>query len=323
MPFAGCPNRCSFCDQHTITGCINSTTPEQVRESIEIALSSGGILPSESEIAFFGGSFTAIDRDYMISLLSVALEYTDRFKGIRISTRPDCIDEEVLGIIADYRVTAIELGAQSMNDEVLRLNHRGHDSDVVRRASQLIKAHGFSLGLQMMTGLYGSTDSIDIATAEEFIDINPDTVRIYPTVVLEGTELARLWSEGTYIPPDADSAADLCASLIPMFEDAGINIIRVGLHSSETMEQKIVAGAYHPAFRELCENRIFLNKTIDTLKQNYIREGEINVFVSPSQVSKLIGQKKSNLTVLHNMGYRVRVIPDTTLVHRQIRIEEG
>ncbi len=259
----------------------------------------------------------------MISLLSVASEYTDRFKGIRISTRPDCIDEEVLCILADYHVTAIELGAQSMNDEVLRLNHRGHNSDAVRRASQLIKDHGFSLGLQMMTGLYGSTDSKDVDTAKEFISLNSDTVRIYPTVVLEGTELARLWSEGAYTPPDADSAVDLCASLIPMFENAGINIIRVGLHSSETMEQKIVAGAYHPAFRELCENRIFLKIIIDTLKQNCIRKGEINVFVSPLQVSKFIGQKKSNLTALYAMGYSVRVIPDISLVSRQIRIEEG
>ncbi|MBR3972247.1 MAG: radical SAM protein, partial [Ruminococcus sp.] len=156
VPFAGCPNKCSFCDQHKITGQISSTTPDDVKSAIETALSSGGIDAKNSEIAFFGGSFTAIDRNYMISLLSAAKEYGSEFKGIRVSTRPDCINDEILSILKEFGVTSVELGAQSMCDEVLRLNKRGHNSYAVRSASLLIKELGFSLGLQMMTGLYGS-----------------------------------------------------------------------------------------------------------------------------------------------------------------------
>lgn len=290
---------------------------------METALSSGGIDSLNSEIAFFGGSFTAIDRDYMLSLLSVANEYVNHFKGIRISTRPDCIDEDVLTLLKSFSVTSIELGAQSMSDEVLALNTRGHSSECVRRASQLIKNAGFSLGLQMMTGLYGSTDESDLFTASEFIKLSPDTVRIYPTVVLEGTKLAELFLKGEYIPQTVESAVALCAELIPMFEEADISVIRVGLHSSDTMESSIVAGAYHPAFRELCESRIFLTNIIKQLNNGDIAKGPVVIRVSPKAVSKVIGQKKSNLIALENMGYYPQIMEDTALTGRQIIIQEG
>ncbi|MBQ8000462.1 MAG: radical SAM protein [Ruminococcus sp.] len=323
VPFAGCPNRCSFCDQHRITGVVRPTTEQDVRIAVETALSSGGIDSVNSEIAFFGGSFTAIDKDYMISLLSTANEYIDYFKGIRISTRPDCIDEETLTLLKSFSVTSIELGAQSMSDEVLRVNTRGHNSDCVRTASQLIKQYGFSLGLQMMTGLYGSNDDTDLYTAQEFIRLSPDTVRIYPTVVLEGTKLAEHFVSGEYNPQTVDSAVNLCAQLIPMFEDAGINVIRVGLHSSDTMESSIIAGAYHPAFRELCENRIFLTNILKKLAEDNIPKGKLTIKVASGAVSKATGQKKSNLTVLMNMGYIPQITEDVSLTGRQIKIEEG
>lgn len=290
---------------------------------METALYSGGIDSQNSEIAFFGGSFTAIDRDYMVSLLSAANEYKEHFKGIRISTRPDCIDEDVLTLLKSFSVTSIELGAQSMSDEVLTLNTRGHNSDCVRKASYLIKSYGFSLGLQMMTGLYGSTDESDEYTAKEFIRLSPDTVRIYPTVVLEGTKLAELFLKGDYIPQTVDSAVSLCARLIPMFEQAGISVIRAGLHSSDTMESSIIAGAYHPAFRELCESRIFLSDIINRLNQDKTPQGRIIIKVSPKAVSKVTGQKKSNLTALINLGYMPQVVEDKSLSGRQIIIEEG
>lgn len=290
---------------------------------METALSSGGIDSQNSEIAFFGGSFTAIDRDYMVSLLSAANEYKEHFKGIRISTRPDCIDEDVLTLLKSFSVTSIELGAQSMSDEVLTLNTRGHNSDCVRKASHLIKSYGFSLGLQMMTGLYGSTDESDEYTAKEFVRLSPDTVRIYPTVVLEGTKLAELFLKGDYIPQTVDSAVSLCARLIPMFEQAGISVIRAGLHSSDTMESSIIAGAYHPAFRELCESRIFLSDIINRLNQDKTPQGRIIIKVSPKAVSKVTGQKKSNLTALINLGYMPQVVEDKSLSGRQIIIEEG
>ena len=259
----------------------------------------------------------------MISLLSTANEYIDYFKGIRISTRPDCIDEETLTLLKSFSVTSIELGAQSMSDEVLRVNTRGHNSDCVRTASQLIKQYGFSLGLQMMTGLYGSNDDTDLYTAQEFIRLSPDTVRIYPTVVLEGTKLAEHFVSGEYNPQTVDSAVNLCAQLIPMFEDAGINVIRVGLHSSDTMESSIIAGAYHPAFRELCENRIFLTNILKKLAEDNIPKGKLTIKVASGAVSKATGQKKSNLTVLMNMGYIPQITEDVSLTGRQIKIEEG
>lgn len=259
----------------------------------------------------------------MISLLHTANEYIDKFKGIRISTRPDCIDEETLAILKAYNVTSIELGAQSMSDTVLEMNQRGHNSECVRKAAQLIKSHGFSLGLQMMTGLYASTDELDIYTAQEFIKLSPDTVRIYPTVVLEGTKLAELFFSGDYTPQSVDSAVSLCSKLIPMFENEGINVIRVGLHSSDTMENSIVGGAYHPAFRELCESAMFLDKIFELINSNQISHGNVLVRVSPKDISKVIGQKKKNLTALEKMGYTLTVVSDNTFFKGQITVQEG
>ncbi len=299
------------------------TTAEDVRVAVATALSSGGIDSSQSEIAFFGGSFTAVDREYMISLLQAANEYIDEFKGIRISTRPDCIDEEILTVLKAYNVTSIELGAQSMSDKVLELNTRGHNSDCVRKASSLIKSFGFSLGLQMMTGLYGSSEELDLYTADEFIKLCPQTVRIYPTVVLEGTKLAEYFLSGAYTPHTTDSAVKLCSKLIPMFENSGIKVIRVGLHSSDTMESSIIAGAYHPAFKELCDNTMFFDRIIELINDNHIARGEIVIKVSPKSVSKVIGQKKKNLIVLEEMGYKPSVVSDNSLSQRQIIVQEG
>ena len=302
---------------------MKKTTPDDVKSAVETALSSGNIDAENSEIAFFGGSFTAIDREYMVSLLNAAKAYVGYFKGIRISTRPDCIDDKILEILKGYKVTAIELGAQSMCDEVLCLNDRGHDSEAVRKAAELIKSKGFSLGLQMMTGLYGSSYEKDIFTAAEFIKLAPDTVRIYPTVILKNTKLEELLLGGEYKPDTVEYSVNLCAELIRMFEKADINVIRVGLHSSETMENSMLAGAYHPAFRELCESKIYYELLTEKLNKEKIKRGSITAFVAKSAVSKLIGQRKSNLTKLKEKGYNVNVLADETLSERQIIIQEG
>lgn len=294
-----------------------------MRNAVETALASSGIDTSESEIAFFGGSFTAIDRAYMVSLLEAANEYAHKFKGIRISTRPDAISAEVLDVLKKYNVTSIELGAQSMNDNVLSLNNRGHSSECVRLASKLIKDNGFSLGLQMMTGLYGSSDADDLYTAKEFIKLRPDTVRIYPTVVLDNTELSTLFLSGKYNTQTLEEAVDLCAKLTLMFEEENISVIRVGLHSSDTMESKILSGAYHPAFRELCESKIYLNMIIEIIKNMEIKRGKITIQVAAKAVSKATGQRKSNLTYLKNMGYNPVISADPALSERQIIIQEG
>ena len=236
VPHNGCPNQCSFCNQRAISGRRNQVEPSDVDSAVQIALknpeSKGG------EIAFFGGSFTAIERETMVSLLSAAYKYVENgsFRGIRVSTRPDAIDEEICRILKSYGVSAVELGAQSLDDRVLILNKRGHTAEDVVKATKLLKKNGFETGLQMMTGLYGSVDEDSIETAEKIIELHPDTVRIYPTVVLENTQLCDLYRSGEYQPQDVDAAAELCATLLEMFQKAEIKVIRTGLHSGGDVE---------------------------------------------------------------------------------------
>ena len=267
VPDAGCPHRCSFCNQKTISGKVKPLEVSEIDQAVETALHNAGC--NEGEIAFFGGSFTAIDKVYMTELLERAFYFISKglFKGIRISTRPDCINEEILTVLKKYGVTAIELGCQSMDDEVLRLNKRGHSSEAVINACSLIRKFGFELGLQMMTGLYGDTVEKSIETAEKIISLKPDTVRIYPTVVLEGTELCELYRNGEYNPQNTEEAAELCKTLLMMFDDADIRVIRLGLHSGGNVEDGFVAGAYHPAFREICESKIYLDKVVSQINE--------------------------------------------------------
>ena len=192
------------------------------------------------------------------------------------------------------------------------MNDRGHTAEDVVNASQLIKKNGFELGLQMMTGLYGSTPEKDIETAERLIALKPRTVRIYPTVVLENTRLANLYKSGEYAPPDTDDSVEKCSKLLDMFSSAGIKVIRLGLHSGGNVEEGFVAGAFHPAFRELCESRIYFEK----IKQYIVNEkitGKITIYVCPSEISKMTGQKKGNILLLEQMGVHAGVRGDDRL----------
>ena len=318
IPFNGCPHRCSFCDQRSITGEQRQPSPDDVRRTVEKALDSLKENSIHSELAFFGGSFTAIDRAYMISLLEATAPYIDRFKGIRISTRPDCIDDEVLTLLRSYKVSSIELGAQSMSDEVLTANDRGHTAEDVRTASKLIKRYGFSLGLQMMTGLYKSSDELDRQTASEFIALRPDTVRIYPTIVMKGTRLGELYEEGAYHPQELDSAVGLCADLLKLFEENDIRVIRLGLHDSDSLRRDMLSGPYHPSFRELCESRIMLDKVFALLDGR--EPGICKIAVNPRSRSKLTGNKKSNLNTLREQGYKITIVEDDSLTSGKIKL---
>lgn len=310
VPDLGCPHRCSFCNQKTISGKQNPINAADIEKAVETALSTADC--NEGEIAFFGGSFTAIDRGYMLELLKKAEEYVSKglFRGIRISTRPDCINEEILEILRSYGVSSIELGCQSMDDDVLSMNNRGHTSDCVVRASELIRCYGFELGVQMMTGLYGDTREKSLETARKLISLKPDTARIYPTVVLEGTELERLYRNGKYTPQSIEEATELCSELLMMFNGSGIRVIRLGLHSGGNVEEGFVAGVYHPAFRELCESRIYLKLTEKELETQKLSGGEIEITVGSRYVSMLAGQKKSNVKYLQAKGYKVRIVQD-------------
>ncbi len=284
------------------------------------AVSDLGDRSKETEIAFFGGSFTAIDRQYMLELLTAAKPFTGVFKGIRISTRPDCIDDEVLALLKEYGVTSIELGAQSMDNSVLELNNRGHKAEDVVNASKRIKEFGFSLGLQMMTGLYGSDFDKDIKTAESFIALKPDTVRIYPTVIMKNTDLADYYHSGKFVPYTLDESVELCSRLILMFEREGISIIRLGLHYSDSLVDDSLGDNYHPAFKELCESKIFYNSFIE--QTSNLSSKKIDVFINQRSLSKFLGQKKSNIKKLNVLGYELTVNFDNELSKYELKLGE-
>ncbi len=299
---------------------MKELTPDDVHSAVAKAMENPNL--QKAEIAFFGGSFTAIDREYMLSLLNAASGYIDgdKFKGIRISTRPDCVDDEMCTLLKEHKVTAVELGAQSMNDEVLRLNHRGHTASDVEKAVELLKAYGFETGLQMMTGLYGADEAESLETAEKIIALSPDTVRIYPTVVLEKTHLAELFEKGEYSPQSVEQAVEICSQLLVMFHKADIKVIRVGLHSGGNVEEGFLAGAYHPAFKELCESRIYYNLILDELKSKNITV--CTVFVPQGALSQALGQKKQNLQLLGEKGYNLAIKENRDLKKYQILIKE-
>ncbi len=294
IPHEGCPHSCVFCNQKKITGVQTSVTFDDVRKIIEEYLS---FLPKENrdvEVAFFGGSFTGLNIDIQEGFLKTANEYRKYIDGIRMSTRPDCINEEVLKLCKKYNVKTIELGLQSSDDEVLNLNEREHNYSQTKNSAKLIKEYGIGLGLQMMIGMYGSSPEKDIKTAYDTAELLPECVRIYPTLTLSNTKLEALYKEGKYIPYSLDKAIDVTDKALKIFEDKGIDVIRVGLHSDEslTVGESIVAGPYHPAFRELVlSKRIREEIEKDIIKKDlkdciYYVKG-----VSPSVVA---GHKRCN-----------------------------
>lgn len=318
VPHLGCPHQCSFCNQRHITGCKSMPTATDIDEAVSVALSSNKYDKDNTEIAFFGGSFTAVEREYMLELLTAAYKHVKNgyVAGIRISTRPDCIDEEVLEILKNFGVTSIELGAQSMVDSVLIANNRGHLSDDVVYASNLIKQFGFSLGLQMMTGLYKSTEADDYFTAEKIIELKPSTVRIYPTITIKNTYLESLYNDVKYIPQTLDDAVALATKLEDMFKNNDITVIRIGLHTIEA--DSYVSGPWHPAFRELCESYRFKSKLNNLLIENtsYI------IYVNGADVSKIIGQNRSNIDYFLKKNIQIKVIQDNSISKSDFVVEE-
>lgn len=320
VPHRGCPNQCSFCNQKSISGEMKKITKADVKKAVETALKSSDC--TNGEIAFFGGSFTAIEKEYMLELLDEASKYVRQglFEGIRISTRPDAIDDEICKILKEHCVTSVELGCQSMVDVVLLANRRGHTAEDVRNATKMLKKFGFVVGHQMMTGLYKSNYDLDIFTAKEIIGLKPDTVRIYPTIVLENTELCEKYRKKEYKIMSDEETVELCAKLLLMFYESGIKVIRVGLHSGGNVEEGYVAGTYHPAFKELCESKIYLEKIKEQAKN--IESKKIIVYVAPDKISAAIGQKRSNVEQLKNMGIEMKAVASTDVGRYEVKVEE-
>ncbi len=305
IPHIGCPHKCSFCDQRIISGSKNIPHGDDVRRICEQAMQEIAD-KSSTQIAFFGGSFTAVPRDYMVELLTAAREYVGegKFSGIRISTRPDFIDGEILSLLKSYGVTSIELGAQSLSDNVLTANERGHSAEDIYSASQLIREGGFELGLQIIPGLYKSTIDDEKQTAEGVLKIKPDTIRIYPIVVIEGTKLADYYKNGGYELMPFEDMVSLCADMMMQFESSGIRVIKCGLHASDGVDGERVAGFYHPAFRELCQGEIYKK---EILKLTDGKAGRYEVLVGKSHVSKAVGHKRQNIEFFKNLGIELTI----------------
>lgn len=277
IPHLGCPCQCVFCNQQKITARTKAVSTDEVRETVERYLSTLADLdPSEIEIAFYGGSFTAIPIDAQTAYLEVANEYIDqgRVSSLHISTRPDCIDEEVLSNLKRYNVSTIELGVQSFSDEVLRLSKRGHDSDTARKAARLIKERGFKLGIQLMIGLPGDSLESCIYSARETVALSPELSRLYPTLVIDGTELYDMYEDGSYEALSKEEALLRTKEMYKILHKAGINIMRVGLKSTDIVGgsdlSAINGGTYHPAFRQLVEGEIayeMLKEQLDALME--------------------------------------------------------
>jgi len=324
VPHAGCPHDCCFCNQRTIAGVSAPVTSADVTAVCERALKT---LPADTvaQIAFFGGSFTAVERETMVSLLEAAQPFlaSGRFDGVRISTRPDAVDDEVLTVLRHYGVTAVELGAQSMDDRVLTACGRGHTAEDVVRASRLIKEYGFSLGLQMMTGLPADSDEGALETARKLAALEPDTVRIYPTVVIDGTPLGAWFRSGRYVPPTLEQTVGLCAKLLCFFEqERHIPVIRLGLHDGEELRGRVLGGGYHPALRELVEGRLYLNTALDALTQGDHQSCPVTLAVNDRAVSKMTGHKKGNLIFLRQRGFDIEVAPDPTIPLWEVAVRD-
>ena len=325
IPHLGCPNNCVFCNQRSISG-HTSFDPSSVERQIDEALTTVGA-EDECEIAFFGGSFTGIDRALMIDLLDRAQKYIDsgRVGSIRLSTRPDYVNDEILTILSRYGVRTVELGLQSLCDRVLQASGRGHDARCAERACALVKAYGFQLIGQMMIGLPLSDEASETETARRICRMGADGARVYPTVVFRETELADMTERGEYLPLSDEEAAIRTARVLDIFDRAGVPCIRVGLCASENLadESYVVGGANHPSVGEMAMSELYFSRICQELDSLRAEGGELTVYVSRGSVSKAVGQKKKNkLNLCKKYGLKhVKVLEKNEIIGYNIIID--
>lgn len=302
IPHKGCPFDCIFCNQKNISGQIKDMDENQMHSIIESFIHSipkGNI----NEIAFYGGSFTGIEKENQLKFLGIANEYikSGYVKGIRISTRPDYINQDILDYLKVYNVSTIELGVQSLDKEVLKAAFRGHGVEDVYHSSELIKKNGFILGIQTMVGLPKDTHEKVLYTAKEVVKISPDLVRIYPVLVIKDTYLEKMYYRGEYVPLKLSETVDICAQLVEIYRKSNINVIRIGLQPTENISENgdVIAGPFHPALRQLVESKVALSAIEkEILRKNLIGKDVIIISTSKEKISDVIGQKKSNIIYL-------------------------
>lgn len=327
IPHLGCPNMCVFCNQRSISGRM-SFDISRVENEIEEALST---TKSEDfvEIAFFGGSFTGIDRNLMCDLLSIAQKYIDkgRASSIRLSTRPDYIDDEILDILSKFSIGTIELGLQSMDDEVLQKTKRGHTAKCAENACKMIKERGFSLIGQMMIGLPSSTVEKEIYTAKKICKMGADGARIYPTVVFYQTELCDMMQSGVYTALSNEEAVERTKETLKIFVENDVPCIRVGLQSGENLsdETHVAGGANHSAIGEMAMSALYLDKICEELDK-IVKEKmpqNINILCAKGEISKIVGQKRKNIEEICQKYAikRVKVLEKNELLSYNIIID--
>ena len=324
LPNFGCPHQCAFCNQPAITGIKHNTfPPEKLRFLIHEFLQFKDKNRSPVQIAFYGGNFLGLKEHYLKALLDASGQFVEsgEVDGIRFSTRPDTITNERLDILKEYPVTTIELGVQSMDDQVLAMAKRGHTAGDTIKAVGLLKERGYTIGLQMMVGLPGDDEATSLATGRSIADLAPDCVRIYPTVVLKNSLLARWYKHGQYTPLSLEPCVTLVKKLYLLFDEKKIPVIRMGLQASKDFENEatILAGPYHPAFGHLVYSEIFLDMVKDHLRSN--REFTQTAFdtllikVHPQSISKMRGLKNKNIEILKNTFpiTSIAIIPDQSV----------
>ena len=309
VPHLGCPNDCTFCNQKKISGQTKKVTKQDVRNTIEYYLKNFKKDDNYIEVAFFGGSFTGIDPKIQEELLSVAYEYIKNKKidSIRLSTRPDYIDKETLKRLKKYGVKTIELGVQSTNDYILKKCRRGHTFEDVKKASKLIRRFGFTLGHQMMVGLPESTRQDEIKTAKDLIKLKPRIIRIYPVLVISGTQLEEDYKNGDYEPLNVEQAVEISKELLVLFASKHINVIRVGLQNTSEItdpnnpNSQVVAGPYHPAFRQLVESALWYDAISEKIKKVNINIKDVQIDANPYDINNIIGHKRCNVIKIDNL----------------------
>lgn len=315
VPHLGCPQACTFCNQVRISGQETTVTGKDVKDTIEFYLKNFKDDYRYVEVAFFGGSFTGIKKEKQIELLEAVQEYIDAKKvnSIRLSTRPDYIDKDILKLLKKYRVKTIELGVQSSNNFILEKSKRGHTFEDVKKASKLIRRKGFTLGHQMMVGLPDSTETDEINTAKDIIKCKAKMVRIYPVLVIKGTELARQYAAEEFTPISLEQAVDRCKTLTYMFRKKKINVIRVGLQNTDeiaepgTKGSDVLAGPFHPAFRQLVEGEIWYDAIAAKIKDLNNKVKKVEIIISPEAFNYAIGHKKCNIKRIKEL-YDVDVV---------------
>jgi histone acetyltransferase (RNA polymerase elongator complex component) len=319
IPMQACPFQCIFCDQEKISGHVEVPNPGGVVQIIEKHLATIPSKSSRVEVGFFGGTFTGLPIAVQQSYLEAVQPFikNKQVDGIRLSTRPDYIDEKILNMLKNYGVQTIELGAQSMDDEVLDKSGRGHTAEDIIRASKLINEHGFRLGLQMMVGLPGDTAGKSVATAKSFVTLNARDVRIYPALVIKDTPLERLYKLGEFSPLDLDRAVEVVAKIYRSFEEAGINIIRTGLHPSDGLlnGEELIVGPFHVSFKELVLTKLWEEELINLLTKETTET--IEIFIPQGQINYAVGYQSKNKIRLLEKFKSVNFKTDQSLTGRQ------